>query len=123
VICSSRWCSRFLRHPAFSLGSAWGWRIDPVTHAKSQFHSGQDYRAEAGTPIPAEIAGEVVYSGFNDKPGNTVIVKHRNGDYGLYAHMQDGDRAEVGRPVWPGEILGRVGNTGAGTAGNHRTTP
>ena len=85
----------------------------------SRFHAGQDYPAEAGTPIPAEIAGEVIYSGFNESFGNTVIVKHHTGGYSLYAHMQNSDLPRVGQPIWRGETIGRVGNTGSMSDGNH----
>jgi Peptidase family M23 len=111
--------TRFQRNPNFASGSRWGPRIDPMSGKGTRFHSGHDYKAEAGTPIPAEIAGEVVYSGFNDNLGNTVIVKHYGGGYSLYAHMQHGDRVKVGQPVWPGDVIGRVGSTGARSTGNH----
>lgn len=111
--------TRFQRNPGFTLRSRWGGRIDPISGEEKKFHSGHDYAAKAGTPIPAEIAGEVVYSGFNERLGNTVIVKHPTGGYGLYGHMQDGDRVQVGQPVWQGEVIGRVGSTGARTTGNH----
>lgn len=111
--------TRFQRNPSFTLRSRWGGRVDPISGEGRKFHSGHDYAAKAGTPIPAEIAGEVVYSGFNDELGNTVIVKHPTGGYSLYGHMQDGDRVQVGQPVWQGEVIGRVGNTGARSTGNH----
>lgn len=57
-----------------------------MTH-EEKFHAGVDYRAPRGTPIPAQAPDEVVYSGFNEGYGNTVIVKTTNG-YGLYAHMR-----------------------------------
>jgi murein DD-endopeptidase MepM/ murein hydrolase activator NlpD len=111
--------TRFQRNPSFALRSLWGGRIDPISGEGGKFHSGHDYAAKAGTPIPAEIAGEVVYSGFNDKLGNTVIVKHHTGGYSLYGHMQDSDRVQVGQPVWQGDVVGRVGSTGARSTGNH----
>lgn len=93
--------------------------MDPMAPAKPQFHSGDDYAAAPGTPIPAATPGEVVYSGFNDNFGNTVIVKNPAG-YSLYAHMQDGSpMPKPGQRVWPGDILGHVGSTGARTTGPH----
>lgn len=104
----------------FSLGSPYGRRRDPITGAEGQFHSGQDFRAREGTPIPAAMAGVVVYSGFNKNLGNTVVVKNYAGEYSLYAHMKDGvARAQVGQKVWPGDIVGQVGSTGARTTGPH----
>lgn len=49
--------------------------------------------------------------------GNHVIVDMGNGRYALYAHMQPGSVAvRVGQRVRPGQLLGRVGNTGSSTA-------
>lgn len=70
----------------FERSSGYAMRIHPVTH-EEKFHAGVDYRAPRGTPIPAQAPGEVVYSGFNEGYGNTVIVKTTNG-YGLYAPMK-----------------------------------
>lgn len=92
-------------------------RIHPITH-KETFHAGVDYRAPRGTPIPAQTPGEVVYSGFNEGYGNTVIVKTTNGG-GLYAHMDEPSQARMGDQVWPGDIIGNVGRTGRFSTGNH----
>jgi hypothetical protein len=101
----------------FRRSSPSGCRLDPFT-GRSQFHSGQDFAAPAGTPIPAATPGEVVYSGFNGNLGNTVIVRNPYG-YSLYAHMQDGERAQLGQRIWPGDTIGYVGSTGARTTAPH----
>ena len=45
--------------------------------------------------------------------GNHVVVRHRDGRYATYAHMQkDSVTVEVGDHVRTGETLGKVGNTG-----------
>jgi hypothetical protein len=101
----------------FRLSSAYGKRGDPKT-GKDKLHAGQDFAAPAGTPIPAAASGTVIYSGLNKGLGNVVIVKNDTGGYSLYAHMLDGDRAELGRRIWQGDTLGLVGSTGKST-GNH----
>src|SRR5262249_38271953 len=98
----------------FELRSPYGIRNDPTT-GKEQLHAGQDFRAELGTPIPAAASGTVIYSGFNSGLGNVVIVRNDAGGYSLYAHMQDGERVELGRRIWQGDTLGRVGSTGKST--------
>lgn len=60
----------------------------------------------------------MVYSGFNKGYGNVVIVKNDTGDYSLYGHMQNGDRAALGQRIRQGDTLGLVGSTGRST-GNH----
>lgn len=105
--------------PAFKLGSPYGRRTDPKTYVPGQFHSGQDFPAAVGTPVPTAASGVVVYSGFNDKLGNVAIVKNDTGDYSLYGHLRDGDRAKLGQRIWPGDTIGLVGNTGKRTTGPH----
>lgn len=101
----------------FNRTSRYGPRIDPVT-GKPKFHAGEDWAAPEGTPIPAATPGKVVYSGFNSGFGNTVIVQTTNG-YSLYAHMNEAPKVGVGQQVWPGDIIGGVGNTGTFSRGNH----
>ena len=102
----------------FTLSSPYGDRNDPFTKER-KFHSGQDYGAPAGTPIPTAASGVVVYSGFNENLGNVVIVKNDTGDYSLYGHLQDGNRARLGQRIWPSDIIGLVGSTGARAHGAH----
>jgi hypothetical protein len=93
-------------------------RSDPFT-GKEKPHAGQDFRAPLGTPIPAATPGEVVYSGYNDNFGYTVVVRNAAG-YSLYAHMQEGSpMPKPGQRVWPGDVIGNVGSTGARSTGPH----
>ena len=103
----------------FKLSSAYGDRRDPKNQSIREFHPGVDYAAPVGTPIPAATSGVVVYSGRNSGFGNTVIVRNATGEYSLYAHMQDGNRVQIGQRVWPGDTLGQVGSTGERTTGPH----
>jgi murein DD-endopeptidase MepM/ murein hydrolase activator NlpD len=51
--------------------------------------------------------------------GNCVVIDHEDGEYSLLAHMQPGSvRVRRGQRVAPGEVLGRLGNSGA-TTGPH----
>jgi murein DD-endopeptidase MepM/ murein hydrolase activator NlpD len=119
--------------PPFKLGagpgSGYGFRKDPIKkfgqtseskkEPKPEFHSGQDFVAPAGTMIPNAASGVVVYSGFNKSLGNVVIVRNDRGDYSLYGHMQDGDRAPLGQRLGEGDTIGRVGGTGERSTGVH----
>lgn len=69
--------------------------------------------------IVAHSCGEVVavernIKGFkNNSYGNYVKIKHYNGMYTLYAHMEYGSvHVVVGDQVIQGEIIGNMGNTG-----------
>jgi murein DD-endopeptidase MepM/ murein hydrolase activator NlpD len=51
--------------------------------------------------------------------GNCVVIDHGDGEYSLLAHMQPGSvRVKRADRVEPGEVLGRLGNSGA-TTGPH----
>ena len=105
--------------PPFRSTSAYGRRKDPFTGELGKFHAGQDFVARPGAPIPAATPGEVVYSGYNENFGHTVIVRNAAG-YSLYAHMQEGSpMPKPGQRVWPGDIIGNVGSTGARSTGPH----
>ena len=105
--------------PNFTRRSSYGKRVDPITGAEGKLHAGQDFKAVSGTPIPAATPGQVIYSGYNENLGNVVIVRNEAGGYSLYGHMLDGNRAEIGPRVWPGDIVGLVGSTGARSTGPH----
>lgn len=95
-----------------------------------------------GLEVLAPAAGVVVYerndvadnpaSGNQDFPsllklpdppwgvaGNCVVIDHGNGEFSLLAHMQPGSvRVKKGDRVKQGDLLGRLGNSGA-TTGPH----
>jgi murein DD-endopeptidase MepM/ murein hydrolase activator NlpD len=103
----------------FTLHSPYGERIDPITGTPGKFHSGLDFAANAGTPIPAAASGKVVYAGYNDGLGNVVIVKNDAGGYSLYGHMRDASQLGLGQRIWQGDTIGLVGSTGFRSTGNH----
>ncbi len=80
-------------------------------------HDGIDIGAAAGTPIGATGAGKVVYSGWMDGYGNTVIIDHGGGKSTLYAHMSEVQAAE-GTTIESGAEIGKVGCTGR-CSGDH----
>ena len=86
-------------------------------------HSGCDFAAPAGTPVPCLQAGTVVFASQDGEPGwaetfgNSCIVDHGDGTRALYAHMLavPVHKAAVPAPVAAGAILGHVGSSGAST--------
>jgi murein DD-endopeptidase MepM/ murein hydrolase activator NlpD len=104
----------------FKKESSFGSRPDPFNSSKTEYHTGIDYSAPQGTPIPAASAGTVVYSQFNNGGfGNAVIVKSIGGDgqtyYTLYGHMNGQAMPAYGDPISQGQTIGQVGNTGKST--------
>ncbi|MBU44340.1 MAG: hypothetical protein CMN76_14055 [Spirochaetaceae bacterium] len=98
--------------------SRFGMRIDPITRAVMEFHSGFDMSGPHGTPIHATGEGVVDRVLIYDPGyGNAVIIRHDNGFYSMYAHLY---RATVkqGQRVHRGDTVGLMGRTGRVT-GTH----
>ncbi len=77
-------------------------------------HGGIDIDAEEGDAVTAPAAGKVVYAGFLQLTGNTVVLDHGGGLKSYFFHMSAldcaaGDVLEAGAPV------GKVGSTGYST--------
>lgn len=94
-------------------------------------HKGVDIAAARGTPIEASAGGEVVYAGWTQGYGKTVLIKHQEGYYTRYAHA---DKLMVARgdTVRMGQQVATVGSTGHATGphlhfeilqGNRRVNP
>lgn len=79
-------------------------------------HKGIDYLCPLGTLVLASEAGTVIFSGWdNTGYGNCVIIKHRDGNQTLYAHLQSPPLVYVGERVKKSQILGYSGTTGNST--------
>jgi murein DD-endopeptidase MepM/ murein hydrolase activator NlpD len=96
-----------------SLGSAFGWRIDPFT-GRSALHTGLDFQAEPGTAILAAAGGVVVTQEVHPAYGNMVEIDHGNDLITRYAHaarvfVKKGDLIRRGQKV------AEVGTTGRST--------
>lgn len=74
-------------------------------------HSGEDFSASSGTPVHAPQRGRVALAGDLFFTGNTVVLDHGLGLYTFYAHLES-MAVEADAMVAPGELLGRVGETG-----------
>ncbi|WP_433375095.1 M23 family metallopeptidase [Actinoplanes sp. CA-142083] len=100
--------------------SNFGNRYDPY-YRVWQLHAGTDFAAPGGAPIHVAASGHVIRAGWNGGYGNYTCVSHgRIGGYGFqtcYGH-QSAILVHVGEYVRRGEVIGRVGTTGAST-GNH----
>lgn len=95
------------------LGSAFGYRADPIAGLRSM-HEGLDFAAETGTPIIVAADGVVLSANYHQDYGNVVDIDHGDGLTSRYAHMSRID-VKPGSLVKRGEVLGAVGNTGRST--------
>lgn len=99
--------------PGKPLGSAFGWRIDPIT-GTSALHTGQDYQADVGTAILAAAGGVVVTQSTHPEYGQMIEVDHGNELITRYAHAS---RVFVrkGDLVKRGQRIAEVGTSGRST--------
>jgi len=97
--------------------SDFGMRLDPV-YGVWRLHAGTDFAAPNGSSIRAAAAGEVLRAGWNGGYGNYTCVYHGTsqgkGFATCYAH-QSAILVRTGQRVRPGQVIGRVGTTGAST--------
>ncbi|MDH4449130.1 MAG: M23 family metallopeptidase [Rhodoferax sp.] len=96
-----------------SLGSTFGWRIDPFT-GRSALHTGLDFPATPGTPIYAAAGGMVVTQEFHPQYGNMLEVDHGNNLITRYAHASK-ILVKKGDLIKRGQKIAEVGNTGRST--------
>ncbi len=93
--------------------SPFGWRTHPI-YGDARLHTGIDFGADAGTPIRAAGDGVVASAGSLGGYGNATIIEHGGGLATLYGH-QSAILVSVGERVTAGQVIGRVGCTGACT--------
>lgn len=91
-----------------------------VSRTLSAATNGADMVAEPGTPIFAAAGGVVRISSENYYGyGVAIVIDHVVGGKRvstLYGHMTNGTRAvQAGQTVQPGQLIGKVGNTGQST--------
>ena len=80
-------------------------------------HPGIDIGVPSGTPIRAAGNGNVVIAGWVSGYGNYTCIDHGGGVSTCYGH-QSAILVHVGQQVNQGDVIGRVGETGAAT-GDH----
>lgn len=96
-----------------TLGSAFGWRIDPFT-GRSAMHTGLDFAASQGTPIVAAAGGVVVTQEYHPAYGNMIEIDHGNDLVTRYAHTSK-VFVKKGDLIKRGQRIALVGSTGRST--------
>ncbi len=82
-------------------------------------NTGVDFSVKTGTDICANMGGEIIYAGFLDYSGYTVVIEHGYGLKTWYAHLSGTD-VKVGDVVKQGDVIGKAGNSGfTATEGVH----
>ena len=104
------------RPSAGYISSPYGMRYHPIYHTW-RLHNGTDIAGQGcGAPIHAVHSGTVVYAGWNGTLGNYVQVDHGDGTSSGYGHIVNGGiLVRYGQWVTAGQVIARVGSTGAST--------
>ncbi|GGE28673.1 peptidase M23 [Marinithermofilum abyssi] len=100
------------------ISSKFGMRLHP-TKKIFKLHDGVDFPEANGKPVHAIKAGKVIRVA-NDANGYGLFVEIDHGSGGitsLYGHLSE-QSVSVGQVVSAGQVIGKVGSTGAST-GNH----
>jgi hypothetical protein len=99
------------------ISSPFGWRVHPIT-GQRRLHAGVDMVDRPGTPIVAPEDGVILESRESNAPGGGYghYVKLQGSAEHIFAHMIAGSLTKKkGEQVKRGEVLGRMGTTGAST--------
>jgi murein DD-endopeptidase MepM/ murein hydrolase activator NlpD len=84
----------------------------------SSGHYGVDVVAKDNEPIKAVAEGTVVFSGWTQDFGHTLIIQHKAGILSVYKHNSV-LLEKVGNYVSAGDVIAIIGNTGELTSGPH----
>lgn len=95
------------------ISSDFGWRTHPILQTR-KLHTGIDIAVNRGTPVMTVAAGKVIFSGWVNGYGNTVIIDHGSSIMTLYAH-NDKLVCRAGVNVKKGDVIAYSGNTGNST--------
>jgi murein DD-endopeptidase MepM/ murein hydrolase activator NlpD len=98
---------------ARNITSPYGMRYHPILK-QNKLHTGTDFGAGMGANMYAADSGTVIFAGWNNAYGQTIIIDHGNDISTLYAH-QSQLLVKNGDYVNQGDIIGKVGSTGWST--------
>ena len=78
-------------------------------------HNAIDFNLPQGTPVHATNRGRVLYAGFLQLTGNTVLIEHGYGVKSWYYHMYSLENIKTGDIVERDQKIGEIGTTGFST--------
>ncbi|GLU61110.1 M23 family metallopeptidase [Paenarthrobacter ureafaciens] len=100
---------------SINVSSPFGLRVNPLTGATGEWHTGIDLTGACSTPVFAAGSGTVVEAGWSQYGGgNRIVVDHGNGLKTTYNHLASIGVA-VGQAVVKGAQIAGVGSTGNST--------
>jgi murein DD-endopeptidase MepM/ murein hydrolase activator NlpD len=96
----------------------WGPRESPTGDGANTYHHGMDFQASEGTPVSACADGMVTNTNYYGELGQTVEIKHADGNSTRYCHLSRAN-ISVGANVKRGQNIATSGNTGTASSGPH----
>ncbi|MDO5712494.1 MAG: M23 family metallopeptidase, partial [Micrococcales bacterium] len=90
-------------HQTSGFGQRWG-----------RLHAGLDFAGPVGTRLRSMSSGVVTFAGQQGGYGNKVELLMWDGSLAYYGHL-DSIAVKSGQKVAPGQLIGRLGNTGHST--------
>lgn len=118
-----------VEQPIIDPNTSWAWPTltpyiitSPYGYRWGELHNGMDISGTGkGSPIYSILDGEVVaaqYGGpMGGNSGNNIVIRHDNGYYSVYAHLNS-INVKVGDRVSKKQKIGTMGDTGW-TTGTH----
>lgn len=106
-----------LRAPLAStiVTSPFGHRVNPLTGAMGELHTGLDFAGACGTPVLAAARGKVTEAGWSPYGGgNRIVVDHGKGLKTTYNHLAS-IGVSKGQTLAQGGRIAAVGTTGSST--------
>ncbi|MFJ5696787.1 M23 family metallopeptidase [Arthrobacter sp. NPDC093139] len=106
-----------LRAPLAStiVTSPYGHRVNPLTGAIGELHTGLDFAGACGTPVLAAARGKVTEAGWSPYGGgNRIVVDHGKGLKTTYNHLAS-IGVSKGQTLAQGGRIAAVGTTGSST--------
>lgn len=98
-----------------NVSSPFGLRVNPLTGASGEWHTGIDLTGACATAVFAAGAGTVAEAGWSPYgSGNRIVVDHGNGVKSTYNHLSS-IGVSVGQVLSRGELIAGVGTTGNST--------
>lgn len=89
-----------------------GYLVENTWYNPGWWHTAEDWYAvegsSVGLPVYAVADGDVVYAGAN-YPGRVVIIRHANGLYSMYGHLDPALKVKKGQRVAQGTVIGGIG--------------
>lgn len=121
--CAHKRSEPAVRYPERSIPNRWP-VASPQAKVTSEFneardlgtrnHKGMDISVPEGTPVCATAKGWVVFSGFQQRYGELVILRHDHRLETVYAHLKQ-RLVQVNQQVSAGQTIGKSGRSGNAT--------